>query len=101
MKAPKAASNFNSVPILFSATEDAPLQKTLTKFDLVHLDSDKNTTITGEYNHKVELVYGPPNNRSYYGGIYDVLPIAVVKPLPFRIKLHSPSTPIVRGGSIN
>lgn len=101
LTAPKAASNFNSVPILFTASKDAPLQKTLTKFDLVHRDTDKNTTTTGKYNHKVELVYGPPNNRSYYEGVYDVLPIAVVKPVPFRIKLYEPSTPIVRGGSLN
>ena len=30
-----------------------------------------------------------------------MLPVAVVEPVPFRVKLHTPSTPIVRGGSIN
>ena len=39
---------------------------------------------------------GPPNNRTYYEGTYDVLPVAVVEPVPFRVKLHTPSTPIVR-----
>ena len=49
----------------------------------------------------MDLVYGPPNNRTYYEGTYDVLPVAVVEPVPFRVKLHTPATPIVRGGSLS
>jgi hypothetical protein len=101
MHAPKAPSNFNSVPILFSAKADAPLGKTLSKFDITHRKPDSNQTTTGKYRHRVDLVYGPPNNRTYYEGTYDVLPVAVVEPVPFRVKLHTPATPIVRGGSIN
>ena len=101
MTAPKAPSNFTSIPILFTATPDAPLQETLTQFDLIHRNTDKNTTIIGHYKHRVDLVYGPPNNRTYYEGVYNVLPVAVVEPVPFRVKLHTPSTPIVRGGSLN
>lgn len=101
MYAPKAPSNFTSVPVLFSAKPDAPLDKTLTKVDINHRKPDSNATITGKYRHRVDLVYGPPNNRTYYEGVYDVLPIAVVEPIPFRVKLHSPATPIVRGGSLS
>tara|TARA_A100001015_G_scaffold320134_1_gene445459 strand:- start:2122 stop:4551 length:2430 start_codon:yes stop_codon:yes gene_type:complete len=101
MIAPNAPSNFTSIPVLFSASPDAPLGKTLSPFEIVHRNTDKNTTTTGHYKHRVDLVYGPPNNRTYYEGIYDVLPIAVVEPVPFRVKLHKPATPIVRGGSIN
>jgi len=101
MTAPKAPANFTSIPVLFSASADAPLNETLTKFDIVHRNTDKNTTITGKYKHRIDLVYGPPNNRTYYEGIYDVLPVSVVEPVPFRVKLHEPATPIVRGGSLN
>ncbi len=101
MVAPQIPSNFNSVPILFSAKADAPLSKNLSQFDINHRKSDSNTIITGKYRHRVDLVYGPPNNRTYYEGVYDVLPIAVVEPVPFRVKLHKPATPIVRGGSTN
>ena len=101
MHAPKAPSNFSSVPILFSAKPDAPLGKSLTKIDINHNKPDSNVTISGNYRHRVDLVYGPPNNRTYYEGTYDVLPVAVVEPVPFRVKLHTPATPIVRGGSIN
>lgn len=101
MTVPEAPSNFTSIPVLFSASKDAPLQKTLTKFDIFHNDVDNNKTISGNYKHRVDLVYGPPNNRTYYEGTFDVLPISVVEPVPFRIKLHEPVTPIVRGGSMN
>ena len=47
---------------------------------------DSNVTISGNYRHRVDLVYGPPNNRTYYEGTYDVLPVAVVEPVPFRGK---------------
>jgi hypothetical protein len=40
MHAPKAPSNFSSVPILFSAKVDAPLSKTLTKLDINHRKPD-------------------------------------------------------------
>ena len=101
MHAPKAPSNFSSVPILFSAKPDAPLGKSLTKIDINHKKPDSNVTINGNYRHRVDLVYGPPNNRTYYEGTYDVLPVAVVEPVPFRVKLHTPATPIVRGGSLS
>ena len=101
MFAPKAPSNFSSVPIIFSAKPEAPLGKTLSKIEINHYKPDSNLTIRGNYRHRVDLVYGPPNNRTYYEGTYDVLPVAVVEPVPFRVKLHTPATPIVRGGSLS
>ena len=98
---PKAPSSFNSIPILFSAEANAPLEKSLAEFEIIHFDKDKNTSISGKYKHRVDLVYGPPNNRTYYEATYPFLPIAVVEPVPFKVKLHPPPTPIVRGGSIN
>ena len=100
VSAPHAPSSFNSVPILFSASADAPLDESLATFELNH-QKENNTTITGKYKHKVDLVYGPPNNLTYYESTYNVLPVAVVEPVPFRVKLHNPQTPIVRGGSLN
>ena len=98
---PKAPSNFNSIPVLFSAEANAPLEKSLAEFEITHFDKDNNAIVSGEFKHRVDLVYGPPNNRTYYEATYPVLPVAVVKPVPFKVKLHPPSTPIVRGGSLN
>ena len=96
MHAPKAPSNFTSVPVLFSAKPDAPLSKALTKIDINHKKPDSNVTISGNYRHRVDLVYGPPNNRTYYEGTYDVLPVAVVEPVPFRVKLHTLQLPLLK-----
>ena len=98
---PKAPSSFNSIPVLFSAEANAPLEKSLAEFEIIHFDKDKNTSVSGKYKHRVDLVYGPPNNRTYYEATYPFLPVAVVEPVPFKVKLHPPSTPIVRGGSLN
>lgn len=98
---PKAPSSFNSIPVLFSAEANAPLEKSLAEFEIIHFDKDKKTSVSGKYKHRVDLVYGPPNNRTYYEATYPFLPVAVVEPVPFKVKLHPPSTPIVRGGSLN
>ena len=97
---PKAPSNFTSVPLLLKADSNASLCDRLLDLDIIHVDKN-DKRIDGDFRHQVELVYGPPNNRSYYDANMDRLAVAVVEPVPFRIKLHPPSTPIVKGGSIN
>ena len=97
---PKAPSNFTSVPLLLKADSNASLCDRLLDLDIIHVDKN-DKRIEGDFRHQVELVYGPPNNRSYYDATMDRLAVAVVEPVPFRIKLHPPSTPIVKGGSIN
>ena len=97
---PKAPSNFTSVPLLLKADSNASLCDRLLDLDIIHVDKN-DKRIEGDFRHQVELVYGPPNNRSYYDANMDRLAVAVVEPVPFRIKLHPPSTPIVKGGSIN
>ena len=57
---PKAPSSFNSIPVLFSAEANAPLEKSLAEFEIIHFDKDKNTSVSGKYKHRVDLVYGPP-----------------------------------------
>lgn len=97
---PKAPSNFTSVPLLLKADSNASLCDRLLDLDIIHVDKN-DKRIDGDFRHQVELVYGPPNNRSYYDANMDRLAVAVVEPVPFQIKLHPPSTPIVKGGSIN
>ena len=86
--------------MLLKADGNASLCDRLLDLDIIHVDKNDNR-IEGDFRHQVELVYGPPNNRSYYDATMDRLAVAVVEPVPFRIKLHPPSTPIVKGGSLN
>lgn len=99
MRVPKAPSNFNSVPVVFEAKPDAPLGQSLVNLKVRHTDPEKN--IEGNFNHNVALVYGPPNNRTYYESTFKFLSVGVIEKVPFSILLHPPATPIVRGGSIN
>jgi hypothetical protein len=101
MEAPSVNENFTSASILLRAAEDAPLVQSLVDLRLHHENLEKKLKVDGSFSHEVALVYGPPNNRSYYNTKVDKLAIAVVEKVPFKIKLHPPATPIVRGGSMN
>ena len=101
MIAPKVPGNFNSVPVIFEASKNAPLAASLIDLNLLHRDENNNVEVQGSFTHRVELVYGPPNNRPYYNTDMKSLVLAVVDPVPFKIKLHQPAAPIVRGGSQN
>ena len=99
MRVPKAASSFNSIPIVFEASQDAPLSQSLVNLTVRHTDPAKK--ISGGFKHNLALVYGPPNNRTYYESTLGKLSVAVTEKIPFSIVLHPPKTPVVQGGSIN
>ena len=101
MEAPPVDGAFSGSPILLRASKDAPLGQSPVDLSLVHENSEKKVKVMGGFKHEIALVYGPPNNRSYYDTKVERLAVAVVDPIPFKIKLHPPVTPIVRGGSMN
>lgn len=101
MIAPRVPGNFNSIPLVFEATKDAPLSASLVDLTLLHKDVEKNLEVEGSFKHRVELVYGPPNNTPYYETEIKSLAMAVVEPVPFKINLHQPAMPLVKGGSQN
>ena len=65
---------------------------------LVHENAERKSRSRGRQR---ALVYGPPNNRTYYDTKLSRLAVAVVDPIPFKVKLHQPVNPIVRSGSQN
>ncbi len=101
MEAPPVNGAFTSTPILLRAAKDAPLGQSLVDLSLVHENAEKKVKVSGGFKHDVALVYGPPNNRTYYDTKLSRLAVAVVDPIPFKVKLHQPVNPIVRSGSQN
>ena len=99
MHAPKVPSNLTQVPIVFEATDNAPLTKSLVDLRVRHTDPEKK--IEGGFQQKLDLVYGPPNNRTYYVSTLDRLAVAATKKAPFSIKLLKPETPIIQSGSMS
>ena len=101
MEAPAVHESFTSTPILFRAAPDAPLANSLIDLRLKHENKEKKQLVEGSFAHSVSLVYGAPNNRTYYETKVNRLAVGVVDSLPFKVKLHQPITPIVKSGSQN
>ena len=99
MHAPKVPANLTQVPIVFEAADNAPLTKSLVDLRVRHTDPAKK--IEGGFRQNLDLVYGPPNNRTYYVSTLDRLAVAATKKAPFSIKLLKPETPIIQSGSMS
>lgn len=99
MHAPKVASSLTQIPIVFEAAENAPLAKSLVDLRVRHVDPEKK--IEGGFRQKIDLVYGPPNNRTYLESSLDRLVVAATEKAPFSIKLIKPATPIMQTGSMS
>ena len=99
MHAPKVASNLTQVPIVFEAEENAPLASSLVDLRVRHVGSE-GKKIEGGFRQKLDLVYGPPNNRTYYESSLDRLAVATTQKVPYSIALVKPATPIMQSGSM-
>jgi len=86
-------------PIVFTATEDAPLGGGLYVMRGKHEDSDKN--IEGGYYNFADLLRAKANLSLLKTRIAEKVPIVVTDAIPFRIEGESPGTPIVRSGLWN
>ena len=100
MEAPPVNGAFTSTPILLRA-QGRPLGQSLVDLSLVHENAEKKVKVSGASSTTRPFVYGPPNNRTYYDTKLSRLAVAVVDPIPFKVKLHQPVNPIVRSGSQN
>ena len=98
MHARPMAANLNLMPVVFEASADAELTGKLVDLISGHVDDSKE--IKGGYRNTGQMVSGPPNNAMYVGCDVDRLPMAVVKPLPFKIDIVQPQAPLVREGSL-
>lgn len=92
------AANLNRMPVVFEATEDAPIGGQLFDFSARHVEAEQN--ISGSFKNFSDFVLGPPNNQVYFGCTVDRLAMAVIEPLPFRLEMVQPQVPLVRNGSI-
>ena len=86
-------------PIVFTATEDAPLGGGLYAMRGKHEDADKN--IEGGYYNLADLLRAKANLSLLKTRIAEKVPIVVTDAIPFRIEGESPGTPIVRSGKWN
>ncbi|MCY2990105.1 MAG: PPC domain-containing protein [Planctomycetota bacterium] len=85
-----------SVPVLFTAAPDAPLNGTLA--DVVGRPVDPNLKFVGHLAQRTMLVRGD-NNRDVWGHDADRMAASEIDEVPFQIEIEVPKTPIVRQGS--
>ena len=86
-------------PIVFEAAADAPLGGSLAEF--VAKPADLKQPFTSRFRLISELVYGTPNNATYWTYSAGKVPVAVTEPAPFRISIVEPKAPLVHNVSMN
>jgi hypothetical protein len=89
-------ANLTSIPVLFSAAPDAPLNGTLA--EVVGRSADESLGIEGRLSQRTMLVRGQ-NNVEVWGHTADRMAAVVSEALPFELEIVQPQSPIVRGGS--
>ena len=97
------AANLNLMPVVFEATDDAEIAGELFDLQAASFDPkqpEKESSIVGSFVNSAAFALGQPNNALYYACKVNRVPIAIVKPLPFKLDIVQPQVPLVRGGSM-
>lgn len=92
------AGNYNRVPVIFTAAEDAPLDAALSPVEAKLTDAERE--VQSRFEQQTWLVRGR-NNRPVWSHFARRAPVVVTEPLPFRLRLQEPKSPLVRGGRKN
>ncbi|MCA9086000.1 MAG: PPC domain-containing protein [Planctomycetaceae bacterium] len=90
--------NLNTMPVVFEATADAPLDGALVDFRARLNEEGKN--ISGGYENRADFVIAGPGQSLYSWKDVNRLAFAVVDELPFSIEIVQPNVPLVRNGSM-
>jgi hypothetical protein len=89
--------NNEAMPLVFEAAADAPIGGRLV--DLTATGTNSEGKVVGHYQQNVELVQGP-NNTGYYSTSVDKIYAAVVREVPFHVRIVEPKVPMVQSGSM-
>lgn len=91
------AENLASMPVVFEAAADAPVNGALVDFIGRHAE---NPAIRGGFFNRAEFIIGAPGQSMYSWRDVDRLAVAVVDELPFKIDLVEPKVPLAQNGSM-
>lgn len=97
MHAEPMPANLSTMPVVFEAAADAPLNGLLVDFIGHH---QENADIRGGFSNTSDFIVANPGQSRYYTKTVKRLPIAVVDELPFSIDIQVPKVPIARNGSM-
>ncbi len=97
MVAEPMAESLASMPVVFEAAADAPVNGALVDFIGRHAD---NPAIRGGFFNRAEFIIAAPGQSMYSWRDVDRLAVAVVDELPFKIDLVEPKVPLAQNGSM-
>jgi hypothetical protein len=86
-------------PVVLEAAADAPIGGTLADFTAKPVDPKQ--PFESRFRLNSELVYGTPNNATYWTYSGEKVAVAVTEPAPFKISIVEPKVPLVHNGSMN
>ncbi|MCA9240576.1 MAG: hypothetical protein KDA37_10265, partial [Planctomycetales bacterium] len=89
------AANFNRIPVIFSASEEALSGSSLTPVSMKPVEEGKQ--LATRFQQQTWLIRGR-NNFPVWSHYADLAAVAVTEPLPFELSIDQPKAPIVRGG---
>ncbi|MCP4784497.1 MAG: peptidase [Fuerstiella sp.] len=91
-------ANLNTMPVMFEAAADAPLNGALVDFRAKLNDESRN--ISGQFQNRADFVISQPGQSLYVWKDVQRLPIVVIDELPYTIEIVQPKVPIVRNGAM-
>ena len=95
MHAPTMPGRVSTIPIVFEATKDAPIEGELITLQARHAERKE---ITGTFSQRAVLVSGNPNREPYYSTRVDRMAAGVTAEAPFKVRIVEPKIPLLRDG---
>ena len=89
-----------TLPLLFSATEDAAQAGQYATVVGTWTHANGNTSASAKVNQNI-LRIRANNNQTFWQEEFDQIPVVVAEAVPFDIQVVTPQVPIVRGGQMN
>ncbi len=97
MIAEPMAANLTTMPVVFEAAADAPVEGELIELKGRHVDPKQK--IDGVFKNRADLVRVRNNQMLWLKDVAQI-PVAVVDELPFKLDIVEPKAPLTRSGSM-
>mgnify|MGYP003112759244 FL=1 len=91
------AANLTTMPVVFEAAADAPIEGQLIELTGRHVDPKQN--ISGVFTNRADLVRVRNNQLLWLKDVAQI-PVVVVEELPFKLDIVEPKAPLTRNGSM-
>ncbi len=89
------------MPVVFEATDNAPLGGTAVDLRAKLSDPKQKADVEGGFENNADFVLGEPNNAVFINGVVHKLAMAVTEKVPFHLEIVQPKVPLVRAGTMN